>query len=311
MSPGTTTAQRSRGILAVAACAVLWSTGGLFIKLVPWNPMAIAGTRSLIGGVVLLLYLRKPRFTWSATQILCALSYSATMIGFVLANKLTTAANAILLQYSAPLYAAFFAALFLGEKTHWFDWLTIGVVVGGMALFFLDKLSFVNPAGDIIAAASGVAFALAIVLLRKQKEGSPLESFLLSHFITFLIASPFLWQSITETVGAQGGPASALSFSSALPGIGAVLFLGVFQIGLPSIFLSYGVRHVTALQSLLIAVLEPIFNPIWVLIFLGEKPGIYAMIGGAIILAAVTGRSVLTTISTRKTADGQTERGAA
>ncbi len=269
--------------------------------------MAIAGTRSLIGGVVLLLYLKRPRFTWSATQILCALAYSATMISFVLANKLTTAANTILLQYSAPLYAAFFGAMFLGEKTHWFDWLTIGVVVGGMALFFLDKLSFVNPAGDIVAAASGVVFALAIVLLRKQKEGSPLESILLSHFITLLIAIPFLWHSVSETVGAaQGG---SLSFTSALPGIGAILFLGVFQVGLPSIFLSYGVRHVTALQSLLIAVLEPIFNPIWVLIFLGEKPGVYAMMGGAVILVAVTGRSVLTTLSTRKTVDGQLSAG--
>jgi drug/metabolite transporter (DMT)-like permease len=291
----TTDTERGRGILAVAACAILWSTGGLFIKIVPWNPMAIAGSRSLIGCAVLLLYMRRPRFTWSWPQVLCALSYSATMISFVFANKLTTAANAILLQYTAPLYAAFFAALILGEKTHWFDWLTIGVVVGGMALFFLDKLSFANPAGDVIAAASGVVFALAIILL--------------SHFITFLIAVPFIWQGIARTVGAQGGSASALSPAAMLPGLGAILFLGVFQISLPSIFLTYGVQRVTALQSLLIAVLEPIFNPIWVFIFLGERPGTYALIGGAVILAAVTTRSVLTLLSVRRTANGQLSAG--
>jgi drug/metabolite transporter (DMT)-like permease len=290
--------ERGRGILAVAACAVLWSTGGLFIKLVPWPPMAIAGMRSLIGGAVLLLYLRRPRFTWSWTQILCALCYSATMIGFVFANKLTTAANAILLQYTAPLYAAFFGALILGERTHWFDWLTIGVVVGGMGLFFMDKLSFASPAGDLIAAASGVVFALAIVLLRKQREGSPLESFVLSHFMTFLIAAPFLLLGISGAIGARAG----LEPAAVLPGLGAILFLGVFQISLPSIFLSYGVRRVTALQSLLVAVLEPIFNPIWVLVFLGERPGTYALIGGAVILAAVTTRSVLSLLSDRRAA---------
>jgi drug/metabolite transporter (DMT)-like permease len=286
---------RGRGLLAVAACALIWSTGGLFIKLVPWNPLAIAGARSLIGAIVLLIYLRRPRFTWSAAQIIAAVAYAATMITFVASNKLTTAANAILLQYTAPLYAAFLGALILKERTHWFDWLTIGIVVGGMVLFFMDKLSLGGMWGNLLAIISGIVFAISIVFLRKQKQGSPLESMLMSHLITFTVTIPFIVKSVLDS--AAGGPTPAL-----LTGFGALLALGVFQVGLSCILLSYGVRHVTAVQSLLTAIIEPIFNPIWVFIFIGETPGPLALVGGAIILITVTARSLLTVLAERRIA---------
>ena len=263
-------------IAAVALCALLWSTGGLFVKLVSWNPFALAGIRSLVGGLVILIYIRRPRFTWSFAQIAGALCYAACMIGFVTANKLTTAANAILLQYTAPLYAAIFGWIFLKEKASALDWVTIAVVVGGMALFFMDRLSLGNMLGNVVAIASGVFFAGAIVAFRAQKEGSSLESILLSHAVTFAVSIPFLW---------SGWPS--------LAGWGGMAFLGVFQIGISSILLSYGVKHVTALQSLLTSVLEPIFNPLWVFLAIGELPGPRALAGGAVILVAVTARSVL------------------
>ncbi len=269
-------ARRGKAIAAVAVCALLWSTGGLFIKIVSWNPFALAGVRSLIGGLVILLYLRRPRFTWSLAQVAGAVSYAACMVCFVAATKLTTAANAILLQYTAPLYAAVLGWVFLGEKASGVDWVAIAVVLCGMALFFMDKLSIGGMRGNLLALASGVFFAGAIVAFRAQKEGSPLESILLSHAITFLISIPFLW---------RGAPS--------LVGWGALAFLGVFQIGISSIFLSYGVKHVTALQSLLTSVLEPIFNPVWVFLVIGEAPGPRALAGGAIILVTVTARSVI------------------
>jgi drug/metabolite transporter (DMT)-like permease len=269
---------RTQGIAiaAVAVCALLWSTGGLFIKIVSWNPLALAGMRSLIGGAVILIYLRKPRITWSFAQLAGAVCYAGCMIGFVVANKLTTAANAILLQYTAPLYAAVLGWIFLKEKASALDWATIVVVIGGMALFFMDKLSAGNMAGNVIAIVSGVFFAGALVSFRAQKDGSSLESILLSHAIVFLISIPFLW-----------GPGPSLA------GWGGIAFLGIFQIGISSLFLTFGVRHVTALQSLLIAVLEPIFNPLWVFLVLKEAPSPRALIGGAVILVAVTVRSVL------------------
>ncbi|HYW81973.1 MAG TPA: EamA family transporter [Spirochaetia bacterium] len=277
-SPPPADSARAQGgaIAAVALCALLWSTGGLFVKLVSWNPFALAGIRSLVGGLVILIYVRRPRFTWSFAQIAGALCYAACMIGFVTANKLTTAANAILLQYTAPLYAAIFGWIFLKEKASALDWVTIAVVVGGMTLFFMDRLSVGNMLGNVVAIASGVFFAGAIVAFRAQKEGSSLESILLSHAVTFAVSIPFLW---------SGWPS--------LAGWGGMAFLGVFQIGISSILLSYGVKHVTALQSLLTSVLEPIFNPLWVFLAIGELPGPRALAGGAVILVAVTTRSVL------------------
>jgi len=271
-APGT----RGLAIMAVAACALLWSTGGLFIKIISWNPFALAGMRSLVGGLVILVWVRRPRFTWSFAQVAGAVCYAGCMIGFVAANKLTTAANAIMLQYTAPLYAAIFGWIFLKERVNALDWIAIAVVLGGMALFFMDKLAPGNMLGNLIAILSGVFFAGAIVSFRAQKNTSSLESILLSHAITLVVSIPFLF---------HGWPTRA-----GWAGIGA---LGIFQIGISSILLSYGVRHVTALQSLLTSVLEPIFNPIWVFLFLGEVPGPRALVGGAIILAAVTARSVI------------------
>jgi drug/metabolite transporter (DMT)-like permease len=271
-------APRTQGtaILAVAACALLWSTGGLFVKLISWNPFAIAGVRSLIGGCVILAFLRRPRFTWSFAQVAGAVCYAMCMILFVSATKLTTAANAILLQYTAPLYAAVLGWIFLKEKAHALDWVTMAVVIGGMLLFFMDSLTLGGMQGNILAILSGVFFAGAMVCLRAQKDGSSLESILLSHGITVIVAIPFLW---------NGAPS--------LAGWGALAFLGVFQIGISSLFLTYGLKHVTAVQSLLTSVLEPLFNPVWVFLVLGERPGPRALVGGAIILVAVTLRSVL------------------
>jgi len=268
--------RRGLAIAAVAACALLWSTGGLFIKIISWNPFALAGVRSLIGGLVILAYLRRPRFTWSAAQIAGAVCYAGCMICFVAANKLTTAANAILLQYTAPLYAAIFGWIFLREKASGIDWVTIAVVICGMVLFFLDRLSLGGMEGNLLSILSGVLFAGAMVSFRAQKDGSPLSSILLSHALTFAVSIPFLWK------GAPG-----------LVGWGSLAFLGIFQIGLSSIFLSFGIRHVTALQTLLTSVIEPLFNPLWVFLILGETPGPRALAGGAVILAAVTVRSVL------------------
>ncbi len=277
--------RQGSAIAAVAACALLWSTGGLFIKIVSGNPFALAGIRSLIGGAVILVYLRRPRFTWSFAQMAGAVCYAACMISFVAATKLTTAANAILLQYTAPLYAAAFGWVFLKERAAPLDWIAITVVIGGMALFFMDKLALGGMRGNLLAVASGVFFAGSIVSFRAQKNASPLESILLAHAITFAVSLPFLrspWPSMS--------------------GWGGLAFLGIFQIGISSLLLSYGVKHVTALQSLLTSVLEPLFNPVWVFLALGEAPGPRALAGGVVILLAVTLRSALSLRSAMKAA---------
>jgi drug/metabolite transporter (DMT)-like permease len=267
---------RKKALLLLIATAILWSTGGLLIKSVNWNPLAIAGMRSAIATVVILLYMGRPRFTWSAAQIGGAVTYAGTVILFVTATKLTTAANAILLQYTGPIWVAIFGKWFLGEKTTRTDWLMIGAVLVGMALFFMDKLSSGGLAGNIVAIGSGVAFGWFILFMRKQKDQSTIESPLLGNIIAAAIGIPFMFGSAPD-----------------LTGWAALAALGVFQLGLSYILFAAAVKHASALDSILVPTIEPLLNPIWVFILLGERPGPWALAGGAIVLIAVTARSVL------------------
>jgi len=271
--------ERHRAIAFLIVTAILWSFGGLLIKSVSWNPMAIAGTRSAIAALFMLTFIRHPHFTWSPAQIGAMIVYTVTVILFVAANKLTAAANAILLQYTSPIYAALLGAWFLGERTTWLDWVTIGVTMGGIALFFLDDLAAGGHWGNGCAIASGVSYACLVVLLRKQKEGSPLESVLLGNALTAVVGFPFM-------VGATPD----------LAGWVVLLILGVVQLGLPYTLYSVAIKHVTALDAILIPAVEPILNPLWVFLVMGEVPGPWAFLGGFIVLVSVTSRSVLSAL---------------
>jgi drug/metabolite transporter (DMT)-like permease len=270
--------QRRRAILFLIIASVLWSLGGLLIKLVNWNAPAIAGMRSAITAVVLLIYLRRPHFHWSPAQIGGALAYAATVILFVLANKLTTAANAILLQYSAPIYVALFGAWLLNEKATGLDWSTIFFVMAGMLLFFLDDLTSGNWWGNICAMLSAISFAALVVCLRKQKEASPFESVLLGNILTALIGLPFMFGTMPDARSWIG-----------------LLLLGVFQLALPYILYASAIKHLAALEASLIPVLEALLNPIWVFLLVGEAPGWWAVVGGGMVLSAVTARGILIT----------------
>lgn len=269
---------RRQAILFLIFAAILWSLGGLLIKLVNWNPIAIAGMRSAITALVLLVYLRRPHFHWSSAQIGGAVAYACTVILFVLANKLTTAANAIFLGYSSSIYVALFGAWFLGEKTHRLDWFIIAVVIGGMGLFFLDDLSSGGWWGNICAMLSAISFAWVALFLRKQKDGSPFESILLGNLITAVAGTPFMFASLPDAQSWLG-----------------LLLLGIFQLGLAYIFFAAAIKQVSALEAVLIPILEPLLSPLWVLLFLGETPSVWACVGGLLVLLAVTARGVLLT----------------
>jgi drug/metabolite transporter (DMT)-like permease len=267
---------RHKAIVFLALSAILWSFGGLFIKLVSWNPMAIAGLRSFIAVLVLLAYVRHPRFTWSFPQMGGAIAYAVTVTLFVLATKLTTAANAILLQYTAPIYVALLGAWFLGERAEWFDWIIILILIGGIALFFLDHLTVGNLLGNGFAILSGISFACLVLFLRKQKNESPIGSIILGNLLTSLVGLPFMFESMP----------GALSWAG-------LLFLGVVQLGLSYVLYSEAIKHSTALEAILIPGIEPVLNPIWVFLILGEVPGKWALVGGAIVFVSVTTRSVI------------------
>ncbi|MCE1194880.1 DMT family transporter [bacterium] len=272
--------RQEAGIAAMAACAFCWSLAGLFIKAVDWQPFAIACGRSAVAAVFIFVMLKgKPRFDFSAPQVLTAVSYAATMLLFIFANKHTTSANAILLQYGAPIYVAFMSAALLKEPPKGEDWFALCGICVGMVLFFLDSLGKGNLVGDLAAVGSGLAFAANIMLLRRQKDARPLDSLLLGHILTAAIAfavSLFM-------------PAPVFSVRA----VSAIMGLGVVQIGMAAVLLSFAVKRITALQSVLIAVIEPLCNPLWVFLATGEAPGARALAGGAVILVSVLASSIV------------------
>lgn len=270
---------KGAGILAMAATAFLWSIAGLFIKVIDWNPIAIAGMRSLIASIVILIYLKRPVIHLSFPQIAAAIANAATMLLFVSANKTTTAANAIILQYIAPVSTAFIGAFLLKERMRIEHFVAIPVVAAGMLVMFFDKLGGGRLFGNILAIMSAITFGFYFVFMRLQKDGSPIESILLSHWLTAgicVIISLFL-------------PLPHVTAKS----LAAIVVLGIVQIGFSSILFSFAIKRISAVSAILIAVIEPIFNPIWVFFAIGEAPGANALIGGGIIVLAVTITSII------------------
>jgi drug/metabolite transporter (DMT)-like permease len=286
MTEGARHGQVGRATLAVVVTAVLWSTGGLCVKLVDWHPFVIAGFRSLVAGITMMLYIRRPVFTFSFPQIAAGIANALTMILFVSATKLTTAANAILIQYSAPILVAILGWLILKEKPRWEHWTGLALISAGICIFFLDKVAAGNHLGNLLALASGLTFALQSIFLRRQKDGSPAESIIIAHALATLIAVPFIWMNPPGIT---------------LKAAGAVLFLGVFQVGISSLIFSYGIKHIPALQAMLITTLEPILNPVWVFLLIGERPSFNAIFGGLFIVVSVTFCSL---VSARREAVG-------
>jgi len=263
----------------MAATAVLWSIAGLFIKVIDWNPIAIAGSRSLIASAVILVYLRHPRINFSFPQVAAAVANAATMLLFVSANKATTAANAILLQYFAPVLTVFTGAILLKERARVEHFVALPLVAGGMLLMFSDELGGGSLPGNVLALMSAVTFSFYFVFMRMQKDDSPLESILLSHWLTAatcLVISFFL-------------PAPHVTLKS----LTALAVLGIVQIGLTAVLFPVAIKRISAAQANLFAVIEPVFNPVWVYLVIGETPGPAALAGGGIIILAVTAASII------------------
>ncbi|MDR2479143.1 MAG: DMT family transporter [Treponema sp.] len=274
---------RMAGQGAILLCAVLWSTSGLFIKLVNWHPALIAGSRSFLAAVFLLILRRfsknpagnSPGLVRLAASGLC---YAITMILFVIANKMTASANVILLQYTAPVWAALLGWFFLREKPHWEHWTALALVSLGMFLVFSSALAAGSVTGDIIALISGLTFGANSVLMRMQKDGSPADIMISAHIITTLFSIPFFF--LYPPVISAGN-------------ITSILFMGIFQIGAASALFAYGIKRIPAVQAMLTATVEPVLNPVWVLLVTGEKPALPVIAGGCVIMGAVFFSSIM------------------
>jgi drug/metabolite transporter (DMT)-like permease len=303
----------SRALILLAITAVFWSSGGFLVKLIHWSALPIAGSRSAIAALCIALLARN--LTWNPLKLsryerLAALAYTSTVILFVSATKLTTAANAILLQYTAPVHVALFGAWFLGERTSRLDWITLGVVALGMVLFFVEGLSAANMAGNCLAIISGMSFAWLTLLMRKDAQIQHLQANTISADTTTSKRSPNInavfWGNICTAL--VGMPFIIESFMSGTQPSGAdawqswlgLLLLGVFQLGISYMLYGRAIAHVTALEAILIPVIEPLLNPLWVIFATGEKPSFYALCGGIVVVTAITLRSVFALRNVRK-----------
>ena len=268
---------RKLAILLLIITGVLWSTGGLLIKLIPWSPISIAGIRSGLSAIIIYLY-SKPKSKGFGRNIWAgAFCYSVMVICFVSANKITTSGNVILIQYAAPIYVALFGFSFLGEKATKIDWITIAIIIFGLSCFFYEDLSLIQKWGNVLAIFSGLGFAGLILLMRKEKKSNPIDCVLLGNLITFVICLPFYYKGVTMEI---------------TPWM-AITFLGFVQLGLAYILFSTAIKYVNALDAIIYPVIEPLINPLLTFIFLGELMSETALIGGFLVITGVIGRGFL------------------
>jgi len=262
--------ERRKAILFLALAAILWSTSGVLLKTMDWGSMAILGGRGLFASLIFLVYLRRIPTQWTRWKVLAAVASIMTQFLFVTSTKLTTAANAIFLQYTAPIYVVLLAFWFLRERPSRTDWVSMFIIFLGLVLFFGDKLSTDGLYGNILAVLSGLTSAIMIVSFRAQKDGAPAESFLIASLLTAIFCFPFV---LKETWTVTNWLILA--------------YLGLFQLGLAFVFFTIGIKHIPALEANLVGTLEPVLNPVWVFLFLGERMGTYALLGGLVVLGGV------------------------
>ncbi len=259
---------------------LLWSTGGLLIKLTTLDAFSVNMGRSFFAAIVVAIVTYKQGLRLDRFTLFSAILYAMTLSCFVYANKTTTAANAIFLQYTAPIYILLLSPWVLKERFQFRDVFTVVFCLAGMSLFFLageSSATAPNPlVGNIVALISGVFFGLYILFLRHPRslQRNPAISVFYGNIVVVLIMIPFVGSSPPTTIA--GGD------------IAAILTLGVFQIGVSYLLFTKGIANgVRSMDASIIGFIEPLFNPVWVFLFVGEKPSRWALIGGAIIIATV------------------------
>ena len=271
-------AKQRTGVLCVFLAAVLYSIGGLCIKVIPWNGISINGGRTAIALVVIGIFLaatrHPPRLNrWIFLGSLCVFG---TNILYAVANKLTTAANTIVLQFTAPIFVIVFSMLFWKKRPKKLDLTACAVVFGGVLFFFLDSLEMGGGLGNLLALLSGVTYA-GVFLMNDMPDSDALSSVFWGEVISAVTGLPFLMQ---ET---QFPPSAILS----------LVVLGVFQVALAYILLAIGLKTTPPVTASLVSGIEPVLNPILVAVFYQEYMGPFALVGAAVVVVGVVGYNVL------------------
>ncbi len=267
---------KRNALLLMVLVTLIWSANGLLIKLVSWSPMPISGLRSLFAAIALLPFLGKPRHIISLDTFAGALGFAGALITFVIATKLTTAANAIFLQLTAPVYVALFSGWILGERIRPLDWVITAVIISGMLLFFGDGLTVDGFWGNISAIVSAICWSIFVLFSRKQKDDSPLKIPILGHIICVFVGVPFIINA--------GMPESGWFW---------IVPMGALGAGLSFVLYTAVIKRLKAIEAIITQTIEPIFNPVWVFLVIGEMPGRWALLGGMIVISSVSLHAIL------------------
>lgn len=278
----------SSPLLLVLAAAIIWSTGGLFIKWTTLSGLELSFGRSLLAAITVVLFTRREGFGLNRITLIASVLYAALLLLFVLATKETTAANAIFLQYTAPLYVLVLEPIFYKEKFRQRDLVTVIFCVIGMSLFFVGKLRPQDVTGNLLALASGVCFACYFLLLRHSsaRAVNRASSVIYGNLLVVLVAAPAGLQAL-----------SGITLHDAM----SVAYLGVVQIGIAYTLFTLGMaRGIRSLDAGIVGYIEPVLNPVWVFLVIGERPSQWALTGGAIIVGAVVVHTTLKAKEGRK-----------
>jgi drug/metabolite transporter (DMT)-like permease len=267
-------------IFLVLAAVFIWSTGGMLIKLTSLDAYQVTFFRSLLAALTVLIATRRNGLRINAFGVLGSVIYATLLFLFVWATKHGTAANAIFLQYTAPVYILILAPFIIGEKFHLRDIVTVVFCIGGMSLFFVGRLDTTAYMANIAALGSGIFLGLYIMLLRHPRALG------MNSTITVIYGN-FLLALLTAPAGIAAIPTLTLK------DIIAVSLLGIVQIGLAYILFIKGVTGGTRpLDASIIGFIEPLLNPVWVFLVLGEQPSSWALVGGTIIIVTVAAHTL-------------------
>lgn len=267
------------GLIAILFAALLWSTGGLFIKLISLEAYSILSLRAMFSAILFGTLFYRRVWQWSWNTLLVAFCYGGLVSCFVIATKMTTAANAIFLQYTAPIYLILLEPLLFKFKVQRINIATVVVCFIGMTLFFVGDLQLGDMRGNLLALLSGVFLAGMMLAQRFNPPERHEAAIFQGNVLVFLLFLPAVFQ----------GPAPSTS------DWGMLAFLGFIQLGLGYVLFTYGLKRVSALESSLAAMLEPVLNPVWVLIGYGEQPAATAIVGGLIIVGMLGYRTIVGT----------------
>lgn len=271
--------EKTIGAIEMIFCAVLWSIGGILIKMTSCGPFVIAGVRSLFAALcmALFMYIKKIKFKINKKVVIGSVFTSCVFILFVLANKLTYAANAIVLQFTEPIFFLIFTALIYKERIKAKDMAAALVTLLGIALFFADSVKGEKLLGNFLAIGAGACLAVVYMVFARVEENERMSGMLLGHLVTALFGGIMFLIYPTTVTGTD------------------VLFmtiLGIFQLGIPYVLFCLAVGRCSPFACSLIGAIEPLLNPVWVMLFDGETPGRFALLGTVLVVGAVTAWSI-------------------